>query len=75
MSQDAVQFVLGKAILDADFRLMLFANPDQALAGFNLTPAEKINIRKMDSETLDLLAGILDAGPGRYFAVPPARKN
>ena len=37
MSKEAVESVLGKVLLEAEFRAALLADPDQALAGFDLT--------------------------------------
>ena len=59
MSQESFQLALGKAILDAAFRQVLFADPEQALAGFQLTAAEKNSLRQVDSEALELMAKIL----------------
>jgi hypothetical protein len=59
MSKEAVQLIIGKAILDADFRRCLFAAPEQALSGYKLTAAEKKRLLKVDSEALELMAKIL----------------
>jgi hypothetical protein len=59
MIKEAVQLVIGKAILDADFRRCLFAAPEQALSGFKLIAAKKKRLLKVDSETLELMAKIL----------------
>jgi hypothetical protein len=59
MSKEAVQLVIGKAVLDADFRRCLFSAPEQTLRGFKLTAAEKRRLLKVDSETLELMAKIL----------------
>jgi hypothetical protein len=59
MSKEFVHSVIGKAILETDFRQALFANPDQALAGFNLTPDEITQIKRIDSEALELMAKAL----------------
>jgi hypothetical protein len=60
MSKEAVESVLGKALLDTEFRYLLLANPDQALAGFNLTITEKARLKKIDCETLEVLAHTLE---------------
>ncbi|MEW5870607.1 MAG: Os1348 family NHLP clan protein [Chloroflexota bacterium] len=60
MSKEAVESVLGKALLEEAFRLALLAEPDQALAGFELTKAEKADLKRLDGETLDALAHSLD---------------
>ena len=61
MSQQAVESVIGKAVLDAEFCKALTADPDQALAGFDLTETEKASLKSMDSKTIDALANTLDA--------------
>jgi hypothetical protein len=58
MSQDTIEHILGKAILDADFRDTLLADPEQALSGFALTDNEKTYLMHMDAETLDQLADL-----------------
>ncbi len=60
MTKESVECVIGKAILDEEFRNQLFADPEQALAAFKLTPDEKSSIRRVDSETLELLIKILN---------------
>ena len=60
MSKVMMESVIGKAILETDFREALLANPDQALAGFDLTLAEKTRLKRMDSETLEALARALN---------------
>lgn len=60
MSKEAVEAVIGKTLLDVNFRAALLADADQALAAFGLTKAEKIEIKRLDDETLDTLAKILD---------------
>jgi hypothetical protein len=59
MSQASIEHIIGKALLDADFRDMLLANPEQALSGFDLTEAEKTYLKRADAETLDELAALL----------------
>jgi hypothetical protein len=61
MSKEAVELAIGKALLNAGFRELLFAQPEQALSGFNLTAVEKNSLKRVDSETLELLAQTLHA--------------
>ncbi len=56
MSKQAVEAVMGKVILDVEFSHALLADPDGALARFDLTEGEKTILKSMDSETLDFLA-------------------
>jgi hypothetical protein len=60
MSKEAVESVIGKIMLDAEFREAFAAGPDQALAGFDLTDTEKAGLKSMDVETMDALAHTLD---------------
>jgi len=41
MTQDVMEQVIGRAILDEDFRELLFSDPEKALAGFDLTDEER----------------------------------
>ena len=59
MSKECFQLVSGKAVLDLEFRQALFADPDQALSEFKLSAAEKNNLKKIDSEALELMAKTL----------------
>ena len=61
MTQDTVEHIIGKAILDADFRDTLLADPEQALSSFALNDKEKNYLKQMDSETLDQLADLYAA--------------
>ena len=67
MSKEIMECVIGKAVLEAEFRDALLANPDQALAAFDLSEAEKSSLKRMDSETLEALA--------RALSVPAYEKD
>lgn len=66
MSKEAVELVLGKVLLEADFRLALLAEPDRVLAGFTLSAAEKSWLKRIDSETLENLACLLHGRMGTF---------
>ena len=59
MSEEAVQAVIGKAALDPKFREALFANPDEALAPFELTEEEVGSLKGVDLEFLELFGETL----------------
>jgi hypothetical protein len=61
MSKKGIEAVIGKTLLDEKFRRLLLADPDGALGGFNLNLTEKSSLKRMDSETLEFLAKILNA--------------
>ncbi|MCW5860271.1 MAG: Franean1_4349 family RiPP [Caldilineales bacterium] len=69
MTTEAVQSIIGRAVTEAAFRSALFADPDQALAGYALTDAEKASLRAIDFETMDSFAGALDDRISKAFAL------
>jgi hypothetical protein len=60
MSRKAVEAIIGKAVLDMEFREALFADPDNTLEGYDLTEEEVAGLKVIDSETMESLAGTLD---------------
>jgi hypothetical protein len=56
VSQQALEAILGRCVLDVDYRALLFADPDQALAGYKLSREERAALLAVDAETLDALA-------------------
>ncbi|MCB0200092.1 MAG: Franean1_4349 family RiPP [Caldilineae bacterium] len=60
MSQQAVESILGKAVLEEGFRSALFSDADSALAGYELSATESAALRGMDVEALEAFAGTLD---------------
>lgn len=69
MSQQALEAMIGRAILDYEFRTTLFAEPGVALAAYELTEPEEAKIRSVDAESLDACAAILK----QRWAVRPSR--
>ena len=61
MAREAVEQILGRAIMDQAFRQALFSSPDKALAEYDLTEEELAGLRALDAESLDSAAGALDA--------------
>lgn len=59
MSREAVESVIGKAILDGEFREALFASPEETLAGCDLSEEEVAALKTIDAETMETLAGTL----------------
>jgi hypothetical protein len=53
MSQRELEAVIGRAIVDQEFRVALFANPTATLDGYELTEAEAAALRLVDAESLD----------------------
>lgn len=59
LSRESVEWVMGKIVLDARFRERLLAEPEQALAAFDLTRREKAGLGSLDSETMEAVAKTL----------------
>jgi hypothetical protein len=60
MSLDSLQAVLGRAMLEPEFRALLLRDPAQALAGYDLTAAERESLHGMSLETFDSAAADLE---------------
>lgn len=60
MSREAVEAIVGKAVLDSQFREALFANPEEVLAEYDLTEEEVAALKAIDFETMESFAGTLD---------------
>jgi hypothetical protein len=69
MSKEAVQAVIGKAVTEGEFRELLFANPDEALEGYELTDAELEALKSVDAETMESFAGALDERISKAFII------
>ncbi len=59
VSRQALEAVVGRAVIDEEFRLLLFADPDTALAGYELTEEEVAALKRVDAENLDGCAGVI----------------
>lgn len=60
MSQLAVQEIIGRAATDAEFRALLFSDPDAALKNYELTADERDALSRLDQAELEAFAGTLD---------------
>lgn len=57
MSQEAVMQVIEKAENDAEYKKLLFSNPDTALKGYDLTKEEKDALSNLNEDNFDEFAG------------------
>ena len=69
MSTEAVQAVIGRAVMDGQFRNNLFADPDAALANYDLTEQEMAVLKAIDAETMESFAGALDDRISKSLAI------
>jgi hypothetical protein len=56
MPQRELEAVIGRAIVDQEFHMQLFAYPTAALAGYELTEAEVVALRLVDAESMYVCA-------------------
>ncbi len=61
MAQDAVSQIIGRAVIDTEFRNLLFSNPDQALQGHDLTDDEIEALKNLRQEDLEDFSTKLDS--------------
>lgn len=75
MSQQAIETILGRAVLEGEFRSALLSDPDSALAGYDLTAAESATLAAMGVETLGVFAGALDQRISKSLAIGTMRED
>ena len=66
--QRDLEAVIGRAVLDEAFRHLLFADPDTALASYELTEDELAALKRVDAESMDASATVLDGRIRRNLA-------
>ena len=60
MSLDDVKQVIGRAVLDPEFRGILFSDPDTALKDYDLTEEELAGLKNIERDKFDEMAGALE---------------
>ena len=76
MSKKAVEAIIGKAVLDTEFREAVFANPDKVLAGYDLSQEEVAALKAIDAEAMESFAGTLaEAFSELTIAPEPAERD
>ncbi len=60
MSKESVQTIVGRAILEPEYRKLLFSDPGKAMEGYELTGEETEAIKGLDSEKFDVVANQLE---------------
>ncbi len=61
MSAETVTTIIGRAVAEPEFRTALFADPAAALAGYDLTEADRAALTGLNAESFDAMAGELEA--------------
>ena len=60
MSKDAMEQIIGRLVLDPEFRQQMVASRDQALAGYALTQEQRAALAGLDMSDLEAAAALLD---------------
>lgn len=77
MSHKAVEDIISRAVVESEFRELLFSAPDKALAGHDLTADERKALTEMSREKFDSSLGQLEelAVSGGIIAVNEGVSN
>ena len=70
MSLQNVQAVIGRAVTEPEYRNLLFANPDKALEGYQLTPEEIKSLKGLKQEEVGGAMGELEERISRLSIFP-----
>jgi len=60
MSQETVVEVITKALVDAEFRSQLFADPGAALSGYDLTEEERASLSALQEDAFGAFASEIE---------------
>ncbi len=74
MSTESVQKIIGRAIAEEAYRELLFSDPEQALAGFELTSEETSALKGLRRDEFDAAAGDLEERLSKSFLGLPMQK-
>ena len=53
MSDEVMQFVIGRAVTDTEYRELLFNKPDEALEGYELSEEETQLLKQIERESFE----------------------
>lgn len=69
MSTEAVHQVIGRAVTDAAFRKLLFADPEEALSQYDLTEEERAALAELEEEAVSAFGNQLSERitKGKFF--------
>lgn len=60
MSLESVQTIIGRAVMEPEYRELLFSDPDAALGGYDLSEKEKAALKGLEREKFDEVASELE---------------
>jgi hypothetical protein len=70
MSLESLQEIIGRAVMEPEYRELLFSDPDKALEGYELTEQEAASLRSLPPGKFDAVAGELEERISRAGGLP-----
>ena len=70
MSQAGVEQVIGKLVMDPEFRAAVAKDANAALAGYDLTDEERDGLSRVDASSFEQAASALDERATKAFLGP-----
>ena len=67
MSQQSVEQILGKMLLDVEFRELMASDRSKALEGYNLTAEERKGFNNVDIDDMDQAFTSLDERVSKWW--------
>ncbi len=74
MTDAQVRTIIGRAVIDADYRELFFKDPDKALEGYELTSEETQSLKDIKREKFDEVSSELEeriSRAGTLFSLLP----
>ena len=71
MSAEQVKDIIGKAVVEADYRKLLFSQPEKALEGYDLTEEERASLLALEEDAFDAFASELEERVSKGFDPTP----
>jgi hypothetical protein len=68
MSEEAINEVIRRALVDDEFRSQLFSDPEAALSGYDLTEEERASLSAMQEQAFDAFASEIEERISRSTA-------
>ena len=69
MSLESVQTIIGRAVMEPEYRELLFSDLDKALEGYELTEEEAAALKGLERKKFDAVAGELEERISRVGGV------
>jgi hypothetical protein len=66
-----LQEIIGRAVMEPEYRELLFSDPDKALEGYELTQDEAASLKGLPPDKFDAVAGELEERISRAGGLRP----